>query len=293
MEKRRLGKTEHMSSMLILGGAALRNVTQSEADRALELAVEHGVNHFDIAPLYGEAEVLLGDWLKRSRKKVFLGCKTRARSKKEARESIKRSLERLGVDHFDLYQLHGIDELETLNVVLGPGGALEAILEAREQGLVGYIGITGHRPYIQIEALNRFNFDTVMFPLSRLHAAHTNDFNNFVPLLEIASTKDVGVIAIKSLAKQPWQDEEHEYQTWYDLFDKQAEIDKSLRFTLSQSVTATAMPGDIRLWPMVIDAAERFHLMDAQEQEMVVSEMAGYRPIFIPPLMNYFKSLVK
>jgi len=292
MEKRRLGKTEQMSSIIVLGGAALWNVTQSEADAAIELAVEHGVNHFDIAPIYGQAEALVGSWLRRNHKEVFLGCKTRARSKAEAWQSIKWSLERVGVDHFDLYQLHGIDELETLNVVLGPAGALTAVLEAKERGLIRHIGISGHRPYVQIEALHRFDFDSVMFPLSRLHAAHLSDFNNFVPLLELARERDVGVIAIKSLAKQPWQQEEHEYQTWYHPFDEQSEIDKSLHFTLSQPITSAAMPGDIRLWPMVIDAAERFKPMDAQRQKAVTDEMSEYQPIFIPPAANFFKSLV-
>ncbi len=293
MEKRRLGKTGHMSSVLALGGAALRNVTQSEADAAIQLAIEHGVSHFDVAPLYGQAEVLLGPWLEKHRKEIFLACKTLSRSKTEARESINRSLERLRVDYFDLYQLHGIDELETLNVVLGSCGALEAILEAKEQGLIRHIGITGHRPYVQIEALNRFDFDTVMFPLSRLHAAHISDFNNFVPLLEVTNKKDVGIIAIKSLARQPYRQATHKYQTWYEPFDKQTEIDKCLWYTLSQEVTTVAMPSDVRLWPMVLDAVERFKPMDRREQEAVVAEMKGYQPIFIPPVSNYFKSLVR
>ena len=293
METRRLGKTEHMSSILALGGAALRGATQSEADAAIQLVIEHGVNHFDVAPLYGEAEVLLEPWLEKNRKEFFLAGKTRARGKTEAWESINRSLERLRVDYFDLYQLHGIDELETLNVVLGPCGAIEAILEAKEQGLIRHIGITGHRPYVQIEALNRFDFDTVMFPLSRLHAAHISDFNNFVPLLEVAHTKGVGVIGMKSLAKQPWQQTRHRYQTWYEPFDKQTEIDQCLWFTLSQEVSTVAMPGDVRLWPMVLDAAERFKPMGAQEQEAVVAEMRRYQPIYIPPVSNYFKALVK
>jgi len=184
MEKRRLGKTEHMSSVLTFGSAALWQVTQAEADSAIELAIEHGVNHFDVSPRYGQAEMRLGPWMEKHHKEVFLACKTTERSKARAWESIKRSLETLRVDYFDLYQFHGVNDLETLNVILSPGGALEAVLEAKEQGLVRHIGITGHRPAVHVEALNRFQFDTVLFPISRVLAAHRNDYTDFIVLLE-------------------------------------------------------------------------------------------------------------
>ena len=165
-------------------------------------------------------------------------------------------------------------------MVLGPVGALEAVLEAKEQGLVRYIGITGHRPYVHVEALNRFDFDTVLFPLNRVLAAHSNDFNDFAPLLEVARQKDVGTIAIKAVTKRPWVAAMHAYQTWYEPFDEQAEIDKSIWYALSQGVTTLAMPSDLRLWPMIIDAAERFKALDAREQQEVVSQVRRYRPLF-------------
>ena len=280
MEQRRLGKTEHMSSLLAFGGAALSNVSQAEADAAIEMAVEHGVNHFDVAPVYGQAEMRLGPWMEQHHKEVFLACKTQARSKVRAWESIKRSLETLRVDYFDLYQFHGVDDLETLNVILSPGGALEAVLEAREQGLVRHIGITGHRPFLQVEALNRFDFDTVLFPLNPVIAAHTDDSNDFVTLLEVARQKDVGTIAMKALAKRRWQWEAHMYRTWYEPFDRQAEIDASLWYALSQGVATAPMPADLRLWPMVIDAAERFRTLDVQEQREAVHQVRRYRPLF-------------
>jgi len=280
MDKRRLGKTEHMSSVISFGGAALWKITQAEADAAIELATEHGVNHFDVAPTYGQAEVRLGSWMEKHHKEVFLACKTRERSKARAWESMKRSLETLRVDYFDLYQFHGVDDLETLNVILGPGGALEAVLEARERGLVRHIGITGHRPFVHIEALNRFDFDTVLFPLNRVLAAHANDFNDFAPLLEITRQKDVGTIAIKAVAKRPWEAAMHMYRTWYEPFDKQTEIDKSLWYSLSQDITTAVMPGDLSLWPLVIDAAERFRALGIREQEEAVSQVRRYRPLF-------------
>jgi len=280
MEKRRLGKTEHTSSVITFGGAALWGVTEAEAEASIELAMGHGVNHIDVAPAYGQAEIRLGPWLEKHRREVFLGCKTGERSKAGAWESMKRSLERLRVDDFDLFQFHGVNDLETLNVVLGPGGALEAVLEAREQGLLRYIGITGHRPFVFVEAIQRFDFDTVLFPLSRVLAAHRNDYTDFTILLDQAAKRDVGTIAIKAVAKRPWQGTMHPYGTWYEPFDQQAEIDTSLWYALSQGITTAAMPGDLSLWPMLIDAAERFRTLDEGEQAEAVSEARRYRPIF-------------
>ncbi|MFC2034704.1 aldo/keto reductase [Chloroflexota bacterium] len=280
MEKRRLGKTEQMSSVVSFGSAALWKCEQDEADTAIELAIGHGVNHFDVGPIYGQAEMRLGPWMEKYHKEAFLACKTTERSKTRAWESIKRSLEMLRVEYFDLYQFHGVNDLETLNAILGPAGALEAVLEAKEQGLVRHIGITGHRPFVQVEALCRFDFDTVLFPLNRVLAAHRSDFTDFTSLLEIARQKDVGTIVIKAIAKRPWEVALRIYQTWYEPFDEQAEIDKSLWYTLSQGVTTTVMPSDHRLWSMVISAAERFRALDVQEQEEVVSQVRRYRPIF-------------
>jgi aryl-alcohol dehydrogenase-like predicted oxidoreductase len=278
MEKRKLGKTNHMSSLVAFGGAALWKISQVEADEAIEMAVARGVNHFDVAPTYGEAETRLGPWMEKHHKEIFLACKTQARSKAAAWESIKRSLDRLKVDYFDLYQFHGVDDLETLNVILSPVGALEAVLEAKQQGLVRYIGITGHRPYLHCEALNRFDFDTVLFPLNRVLAAHCNDYNDFRPLLDLAQRKNVGTIAIKSVTKRPWESPMH--KTWYEPFDSLVDIEKSLCYTLSQGVTTAAMPGDLGLWPIIMDTAERFHPMAREEQEVVVNEAKPYRPLF-------------
>lgn len=285
MEKRRLGKTEHMSSILIFGSFALFRVTQKAADAALEMALENGINHVDVSPLYGDAEKHLGSWFKRNGKKFFLGCKTHERRKKDAWESLKRSLDTLKVDKFDLFQLHGVDDIKILDTVLGPGGAMEAILEAREQGLVRFIGITGHNPPLHNIALQRFDFDTVMFPLNRVHAVHPTDWNDFLPLLKTARQKDVGVMAIKSVAKQAWEGNQagtHPYNTWYEPFDETTEIEKSLWFTLSQDITAAVLPGELQLWPMIIDAAKRFKPLSKKEQQEFMSQAAQYQPLVGP-----------
>jgi len=280
MQCRRLGRTGHESSVISFGGAALWDVTQEEADAAIQMAIEHGVNHFDVAPRYGIAELRLGPMAERYRKEIFLACKTTERSRAGAWESIKRSLDRLRTDYFDLYQLHMVSDAETLNVVLGPGGALEAIVEARDQGLIRYIGITGHRPYVQIEAINRFDFDTVLFPLNRVLAAHPNDYTEFRFLIDTTQKKDIGTIAIKAIAKQPWNPGVRMYRTWYEPFTEQVDIDKSIWYTLSQGISTTVLPADLRLWPKVIDAAERFKPMGEKEQEAVISEAGVYKPIF-------------
>jgi aryl-alcohol dehydrogenase-like predicted oxidoreductase len=285
METRRLGKTRHMSSILIFGSFALFSVDQKQADAALETALEKGINHIDVSPIYGEAEARIGSWIGRNGKHFFLACKTNERSKRLAWESLQRSLETLKVDHFDLFQLHGVDDMDTLNTVLGPGGALEAVVDARDQGLVSYIGITGHRPATQKEALERFDFDTVLFPLNRIHAAHLQDWNDFFPLLETARQKDVGVMAIKSVAKGTWDESvstSHRYNTWYEPFDEASEIRKSLQYTLSQDITSAVMPGDLKLWPMVIDAAESFKSLSEEEQKRVVSQAVQYQPLAGP-----------
>ena len=280
MEKRKLGKTEHMSSVLTFGSAALWSVSEAEAEAAIELTISHGVNHFDVSPRYGQAEMRLGPWMENHHKEILLACKTTERSKSRAWESIKQSLETLRVDYFDLYQFHGVNDVETLNVVLGAEGALEAVLEAREQGLVRHIGITGHRPFVHVEALHRFDFDTVLFPLNRVLVAHRNDYTDFTTLLALAEKKNVGTIAIKAFTKRPWEAAMHMYRTWYEPFDERDEIDKSLWYALSQGITTAAMPADLSLWPPIIDSAERYRALDAEEQVAAVSEVRRYRPLF-------------
>jgi predicted aldo/keto reductase-like oxidoreductase len=285
MLKRRLGKTGHLSSIITFGAFALLQVKQKEADAAIEMALKAAINHIDVSPLYGQAEARLGSWFGRHGNSFFLACKTAERTRVGAWEGLKRSLETMKVDHFDLFQFHGVDNIKDLDTILGPGGALEAVLEAKKQGLVRFIGITGHHPPIYNEALQRFDFDTVLFPLNRVHAAHFTHWNDWRPLLQTARQKDVGVLAIKSVAKRIWQDPDktqHKYQTWYEPFDQATEIEKGLRYTLSQEITSAVMPGDLKLWPKVIDAANRFQPLTQEEQRQVISEVTEYPPLFAP-----------
>lgn len=284
MEKRRLGKTGHMSSILIFGSFALFRINQRDADEAIENAWMNGINHVDVSPLYGEAEQRLGSWFKRHGKQFFLACKTAERKKKGAWESLKRSLEILNVEKFDLFQLHGIDDPKTLDIALGPGGALEAVLEAKEQGLVNYIGVTGHNPPNHVLALQKYDFDTVLFPLNRIHAAHPTDWNAWGELLQTAKKKDVGLMAIKSAAKGLWPDKReeahaHKYNTWYEPFDDEENLRKSLLFTLSQDIAAAVLPGELSLWPAMIDTAHNFKPLTKQLQQEYMKEVSKLKPL--------------
>jgi len=287
VEKRRLGRTGHMSSIITLGCCALGYVSQREADKIIELALSHGVNHFDVAPLYGEAELRLRPWMKEHRDDIFLGCKTLKRMKKEAAEEIKRSLERMGVDYIDLYQFHGLDDLKDLEIAFGPDGALQAMLEARDKGIIKHIGITSHRPLTIIEALKRFDLDTVLFPLNFILMKHRRPENDYEPILKLARERDIGTIVIKAFAKGPWPpsiakqaSEKRPYLTWYEPFDSQVDIDRCLWFALSHDVTTVASVCDIRLVPKIIDAAERYRKLTVEEQRQLIESATKLKPLF-------------
>lgn len=280
MEKRRLGRTGHMSTVLTLGSYAIGFISQREADEVLKVAVEHGINHIDVAPTYGDAEFRLRKWMKEYRDDFFLACKTGERKKEGAATEILRSSERLGVDHFDLYQLHGLDDLTELKVALGDGGAMEAIVEAREEGIISHIGITSHNPLTTVEAIRRFDFDTVLFPLNFILLRHAVPENDYRPLLKLANERELGTIAMKAFTKQPWLTEERRYQTWYEPWDTQPEIDRALWFTLSQGVTTAASAGDPRLFRMMLESAENYRELSQEEQDELLLAAADLKPLF-------------
>jgi predicted aldo/keto reductase-like oxidoreductase len=283
MEKRRFGRTGHMSTIVIFGSFAVGQIPQKEADAVMELLLEHGVNHIDVAPSYHDAELRLGPWLERHRDRFFLGCKTQLRERDEAREELHRSLERLRVDSFDLYQLHAVTTMEELEQCFAPGGSLEAIVEAREQGLTRYIGITSHgmlAPRVEIAALERFDFDSLLFPLNFKMWADEAYQREATTLLQMAAERDVGTMVIKSLTRGPWGDKKPRYHTWYEPFDDAESVERALRFALSQPVTGAISAGDARLLPMILDAVERFQPMDEAEQEELLATADEYEPLF-------------
>ena len=284
MEKRRLGRTGHMSTVVTFGAAGIGRVTQDVADRAIDTALEHGVNHIDVAPRYGDAELRLKPWMPKIRKNVFLGCKTIERTREAAKAELHRSLERLGVDQLDLYQHHSVGKLADLDACTARGGALETLVEAREEGLVRWLGITGHThdaPRTHLEALRRFDFDTVMFPLNFVLWAIPEYRQSAEALLTECAKRDVGVHIIKSAAKDPWAGRPKTHTTWYEPFTDDATIEKAVAFVLSRPVTTLCSAGDVTVLPKVLAAAERFRPLNATEEQELATTAAQYHSPFV------------
>jgi aryl-alcohol dehydrogenase-like predicted oxidoreductase len=284
MEKRRFGCTGHASTVAIFGAAAFWQVTQAEANAALERVIAAGVNHIDVAPSYGRAEERLGPWLAKERSRFFLGCKTMERAKAGAAAELRRSLERLRVDSFDLYQIHAITNMQELDAATAPGGALEAILDARAEGLTRWIGVTGHgvdSPAVFLEALRRFDFDSVLFPLNFVQYANPIFRRDAEALLRECRARDVGVMIIKSITRGPWGAHPKRYATWYEPFEDTTRLQTAVNFALSQDATGLCTAGDTRLLPLMLEACERFTPMRADEQEALIASGAGeYEPLF-------------
>ena len=282
MQTRRFGRTGHMSTIVIFGGFAVGLLGQEEADEVMDLVLARGVNHIDVAPSYADAELRLGPWMESHRERFFLGCKTQLRNREKAREELRGSLERLRVDRFDLFQLHAVATMEELENCFAPGGSLEAIVEARDEGLTNYLGITSHglqAPAVLIEALDRFDFDSVLFTLNFQMWADEAYRKDVSRLMQIAQERDVGTMVIKTWARGPWGEKEQRYHTWYEPFDDAEMIEQALRFNLSQQITGVINAGDARLLPMILDAAERFRPMDGDEQAALVATAGEYEPL--------------
>lgn len=259
MEKRRLGRLEHMSSVLIYGAAALSDVSQDVADRSIQEALDGGINHLDVAAGYGDAELRLGPWMQEIRGRVFLATKTGERERDAARRQIEASLERLQTDHVDLIQLHAVGDLEDLDRATGPGGALEAAVAAQEEGLVGAIGITGHghgAPATHLEALRRHPFATVLTPLNPVLWRDETYRADYQALVAEVRRQDVGLMTIKTVSRRNWPpDGDHPYTTWYEPYDRQAQITAAVSWVLAHDeVAGIPTAGDVRLLGMLLEA---------------------------------------
>lgn len=283
MEKRRYGRTNHLSTLAVFGAVALGKLDQPQADEVIQKVIDAGINHIDVAPSYGDAEVRLGPWMPQIRKDVFLGCKTMNRDKNGAIKEFHQSLMRLQTENFDLFQLHAITTIEELDACTAKGGALEGVIELQDQGLTRFIGITGHgmdAPAIFIEALSRFDFDSVLFPINPTLFAKDSYREDALALLDLCEEKDVGVMIIKSVAKEPWGDQEQRYHTWYVPFDDEEKIKKNVHFALSQKLAHICTPGDYRLLDMVFNSCESFKPMTQGDQKALIKAQADLELIF-------------
>jgi aryl-alcohol dehydrogenase-like predicted oxidoreductase len=298
METRPLGNTGQESSVLTFGTIALNFIEQAKANEMVEDVLDAGVNHFDVAPTYGDAELKLAPTLEEHRDDIFLGCKTQERTYYGAWGELHRSLERLGVDKLDLYQFHAVTEYRELETITGDyspelaqgdhdPGALQAFIEAKEEGLIDYIGLTSHGdPRLIRSAIQRIDeLETVMFPFKYTLAAADAPERDYASVVELANEKGLGTLAIKAFAKGPWPDdlpeEERPYNTWYEPFDREEELIECLRFTLSHDVDTAVNAGDPKLVPTILDAATNFEPLSDDERATLEARGEG-RPSPVP-----------
>jgi aryl-alcohol dehydrogenase-like predicted oxidoreductase len=287
MERRRLGRTGHESTVAILGGAAFARCTPEEAAEGFAWAIEHGVNHLDIAPRYGDAEVLVGPHVPAVRDRLFIGEKTTRRDPDGVRAQLDETLVRLHTDHVDLYQLHGVVDIDELDA---RGRAAEAIFRAREEGVCDFVGITGHNltaPATFVEALRRYDLDTVMFPVYPRLWADPEYRDAAEELLSLCTERDVGVMAIKAAARRPWPDgdvADREATSWYEPWLDADGVARGIRFALSTpGVHACCTPGDLAVMRLAVEAAERLSPMSDAERADAVEAVASEAVIFPIP----------
>ncbi len=279
MEKRQYGKTDVMLSVVGFGGILVMDEEPSTAGALVAQAVERGINYFDVAPSYGNAEERLGPALEPYRQSVFLACKTEKRTAQEAATALEESLRRLRTDHFDLYQLHAVTTMEEVEQITGRGGALETFVKAREQGRVRYLGFSAHSEEAALALLDRFAFDSILFPVNWV-CWHQGGFGPRV--LEKAREKGAAILALKALHKRRLgKDEPRKWpKCWYAPVETFAEAEWALRFTLSLPVTAAVSPGHAQFFDWMCTAAERFAPLSAEEAAEVARHSAGLDPIF-------------
>ena len=278
------GRTGHDSSRVIFGAAALSNVTQADADRTIDRVIEAGVNHFDTAASYGDSEIRLGPWVKHNRDKIFLATKTGERTRSAAYEQIQRSLERLQTDHIDLIQLHFLVDQDEWNTAFAADGALEAVVQAREEGLVRFIGVTGHEvavPSQHLKSLEQFDFDSVLLPYSYVMMQNPQYAADFEALFAVCQERNVAVQTIKGVTRRPWGDMEHTTSTWYDPLRDPEGIGLAINWVLGRPGTYLNTLGDINILPTVLDLAQN---LTGRPSDEVMDELVRkyeMEPLFV------------
>ena len=278
------GRTGHASTRTLFGAAALGRVTQEEADRTMELIIGHGVNHIDTAASYGDSELRLGPWLERMRDRFFLATKTGERSYQGAHDQIRRSLERLRVDQVDLIQLHNLAQPEEWEIAMGPAGALKAAIEAREEGLVRFIGVTGHGLGIakmHLRSLERFDFDSVLLPYNYVLIQNQQYAADFEALVTMCQQRNVAIQTIKSITRAPWGDNPHTAATWYEPLRDKGDIDRAVHWVLGRPGIFLNTVGDIHVLPKVLDAASRFQTRPSDADMADTVKERSMEPLFV------------
>jgi aryl-alcohol dehydrogenase-like predicted oxidoreductase len=277
------GRTGHESSRALFGAAGLGTLTQAQADRALEQLLTYGVNHIDTAASYGESELRIGPWMPTHRKDFFLASKTGDRTFQAAKDSIHRSLERLRTDHLDSIQLHNLVDPNEWETAMGPGGALEALIEARAEGLVRFIGVTGHGLTVASQhkrALEQFDFDSVLLPYSHVLMQNQQYARDFEALMLICESRNVAVQTIKTITRRPWGERPQTTATWYEPLEDQADIDKAVHWALARTGVFICTAGDVNILPKVLAAANRVADRPSESVMQSLLEQRQMAPLF-------------
>jgi aryl-alcohol dehydrogenase-like predicted oxidoreductase len=278
------GRTGHQSSRVLFGAAALGDVTQRVADETLDVVLAHGVNHIDVAASYGEAEVRIRPWLQREPGRFFLATKTGERTAAGAREELHRSLDRMGVDHVDLWQFHALADPIEWDIALSPGGAIDAALAARDEGLIRWIGVTGHGSQIAAthrRSLERFDFDSVLLPYNFVTMQNPYYAENFNALYETCRERQVAVQTIKSIAVRHWSGRPQTRTTWYEPLEQQDDIDLAVWWALSRPGVFLNSVGDVGLLPKVLSAASRLAEAPDDATMSALADRTAAQPLFV------------
>lgn len=277
------GRTGHVSTRVLFGAAALGDVTQEQADQTMELVLSYGINHIDTARSYGDAELRLGPWMETHRDTFFLATKTGERTKEGAKREIGESLERLRTDHLDLIQLHNLVDPDEWDTAFAPGGALEAVVEAKEQGLVSHIGVTGHGVTVAAQhrrALERYPFDSVLLPYNFAMSHNTAYLDDFEALVAVCAEREVAVQTIKSITRAPWGDREQTASTWYEPLTDPAAIDTAVAWVLGREGLFLNTVGDITILPSVLAAAAKVTGRPDDRAMRALDDSFGLQPLF-------------
>lgn len=285
IHKQAFGRTGHASTRVLFGSYALSQATQDEADGILELLLQYGINHIDTAAMYGDAEKRIGPWMAKHRADFFIATKTRKRTCREAWDDLQRSLDRLRVDHVDLWQMHGLTGPAGWERAMGPGGALEAFVEARDQGLARHLGVTGHglkAPAMHLRSLERYDFDTVLAPYNYSLMRNPRYAADLNALAAQCRERHVAVQTIKSIARRPWAGRPRTHNTYfYEPLETQEAIDRAVHWVLGDPGIFLITAGDMQLLPKVLDAANRFQARPSDAEMAALTAEYAIQPIFV------------
>ena len=279
----KFGRTGHDSTRAIFGAAAFWDTPQKDVDATMDLLLENGVNHVDTAASYGRSQELLGDWIRRHGRPFFLATKTEQRTRESAYDEIRRSLDLLHVSQVDLIQLHALHEEADWQTAFGPGGVIEAVVQAREEGLVRFIGVTGHGVQItdfHLRSLSLFDFDSVLLPYNQVMMQNPQYAQGFENVLALCKERDVAVQTIKGVSRSPWNEVKQSRTTWYRPLEDQHDIDLAVHWIFGNPQVFLNTAGDIHLLPRILDAAQRFETRPSDEEMQDLTDRLKMEPLF-------------